>query len=260
MKNLLFVFTFFLALTAQSQTDLEVFIYQQQVDSLIKWVENKNVEKIADKVIYPLDREYPLPDIQNSKEFISYYDTIFDDSIKSIITSATSNSNWTNMKAKGVKLNSGILWFSHNIYFSVINYYSKTELIKREKLLSDDKNSIHPSLREFDEPIMKFKTHKHIIRIDRMNDNSFRYCAWSLTDSTSNKPKFIIYKGLEFQSHSELCPYYQFKSNGLTYNIYAGCLVSGYGFENLTPEQTGMISILQNGREIRKEQIVKLKR
>ena len=70
----------------------------------------------------------------------------------------------------------------------------------------------------------------------------------------------MIQGGNERRSHFQLCPYYQFTSNGLIFKVYAGCMVSGYGYENLTPEPTGYISIEQNGREIKKESIVELKR
>ena len=260
MKYLLFTIAFITAYGAKCQVHSDIFIYQQHVDSLVKWVTNDEVEKIADKLIYPLNRDYPLPDIQNRNEFIAYYDTLFDDSLKTILTTATSSQNWTNMKDKGVRLNSGIMWFSHNLDFMVINYSSQNEQLKRQRLLNNDLNSINPSLRGFQEPIMKLKTHNHIIRIDQVNNNNFRYCAWDLSDSTINTPKFVIQGGIELKSHSPLCPFYKFTSTRLTYKVYAGCMVSGYGYENLTPKQTGYISIEQDGREIKKEKIVELKR
>ena len=260
MKYSLFILSFLLAHTAIPQSNPRFFIYKPNVDSLVKWVKNKEVKKITNKVIYPLNRKYPLPDIKTQNDFIAYYDTIFDDSLSTILTSATSEENWVYMKDKGVKLNSGIIWFSHDIDFSVINYMSKAEIIKRQQLIQNDRNNVHTSLRGFIEPVMKIKTPRHIIRIDRMNNNRFRYSAWTLDDSTSNKPKFIINQGLEIQSHSELCPFYKFKLNELTYNVYAGCPVSGYGYKNMTPEQTGYISIEQNNREIKKESIIQLKR
>lgn len=258
MRYLLFTIALITAFSAQCQFQSEIFFYQQHVDSLIKWVTNDEVEKISDKVIYPLNRDYPLPDIHNKDEFIVYYDTLFDDSLKTIITTATSSKNWTNMKDKGVRLNSGIMWFSHNLDFMVINYSSQNEQIKRQRLLKNDLNNVNPSLKGFQVPIMKFKTHNHIIRIDQMNNNSFRYCAWDLSDSTISTPKFVIQGGIELQSHFQLCPFYQFTSNDLTYKVYAGCMVSGYGYENLTPTQTGYISIEKNGHEIKNERIIEL--
>jgi len=243
MKKLLFLLLYSCSSLLYSQQSADIFWHKQSVDSLIKWVKNGNAEKISTKVRYPLNRKYPLPDIINDKEFIEYYNIIFDEKLSSIITSFDKSLNWINMKAKGIKLNNGIIWLDHNFNITKINYHSDAEIKERARLLDLDSKSVHPSIRNFTKPIMIFKTHQSLIRIDKVKPNQYRYCQWNLNESTSDKPKFVINNGAILTGENDPCTHYQFYSDGFTYKVYCG-----------------YVSIEKNGREIKMERMTYLKK
>jgi len=88
-------------MTLQMKTTLLLFIAftffsnacQASVDSsivkrfryIIQLVETDNAKELSRLIAYPLKRENPLPDIQNSTEFISEYPLLFDSTLKNLL-------------------------------------------------------------------------------------------------------------------------------------------------------------------------------
>lgn len=219
------------------QKAAELFVYQQPVDSLIKWVKNRKVEKIATRIRYPLNRNYPLPDILNENQFIAYYDTLFDEKLKETILSSGEKERWKNMGGKGIKLNEGILWLDHNFYITSINYHSDIERKEYLKLLEIDKQSVHPSIHDFLKPVMIIKTKSSIIRIDKMTTKLYRYSQWDINSSTLDKPKFVINEGTILPSENDFCIHYQFHDDGFSYMVYCGIVSIQYKGEEIKLER-----------------------
>ena len=52
---------------------------------------------------------------------------------------------------------------------------------------------LHPSLHSFDYLYSIGRTKDHLVRIDRMEDGSLRYAAWSSKKTMKDKPSIILY-------------------------------------------------------------------
>lgn len=54
---------------------------------------------------------------------------------------------------------------------------------------------LHPSLHDFKRLCGIYQTETKLIRVDRLNDNSYRFASWNKDDAMSGKPKLVLYKG-----------------------------------------------------------------
>lgn len=51
-------------------------------EEIVNCIVKGNKKKLASLCIYPIKRDYPLPDIENAKQMIAYFDTLFDRSYR----------------------------------------------------------------------------------------------------------------------------------------------------------------------------------
>jgi hypothetical protein len=84
MKTILLSFATILFFGYSCQASVDTFIVQR-FRQIIRLIESDNAKELSKLVAYPLKRENPLPDIKNSKDFISYYPSIFDNSLKNLL-------------------------------------------------------------------------------------------------------------------------------------------------------------------------------
>jgi len=75
---------------------------------------------------------------------------------------------------------------------------------------------LHPSLRKFDKLSSMFKSGKYLIRVDQLQDGSYRYASWSGTEDMRKKPDIVIYNG-EFD---ELIACYTFTNGDYKYLLF----------------------------------------
>jgi hypothetical protein len=88
---------------------------------------------------------------------------------------------------------------------------------------------LHISIQNFKKPSSIIETEKFKIRIDELNNGTYRYCSWSFKKAMSEKPDIIINGGkIEFDgsggNHT-----YSFKNKEYTYEV--GITVLGDGSE-----------------------------
>lgn len=74
---------------------------------------------------------------------------------------------------------------------------------------------LHTSLRDYKEFIKSVFTKNTHVRIDKMNDGSYRYASWNRYKSPSDKPNLIIYEGICDENNGN----YVFENNGYTYIV-----------------------------------------
>lgn len=74
---------------------------------------------------------------------------------------------------------------------------------------------LHSSLHSFDSFVILGRTKNHIVRIDRMDDGSYRYAAWSSKQSMSDKPSIILPDG----SSTRFGEGYQFTNGDYLYVV-----------------------------------------
>lgn len=214
-------FTLFFALLAIHATTLgqDSNLNQEQVRAIKKLInafQSGDKAKIAEYIIYPLRREYPLKDVKNKNDFIQRFDELFD---KEFITHIVKSkiTDWSEVGWRGIMLDNGSMWIQDG-KIGTVNMQSAKEIQILKNAIQADKNQLPQSLRNFIRPKYLILTKNYKIRIDEITEDVFRYAAWKLKDQKS-EPDIIVENGvLEFDgsggNHT-----ITFKKDGYTYII-----------------------------------------
>ena len=97
----------------------------------------------AKMVCYPLERQYPVPDIENEEQMVRYFDTLFDMPFRKEIAKLDSSS-WECIGWRGFMILDGEIWNTDPCIF--VNYSSPTEQRYAEQLKKADMARLHPLL------------------------------------------------------------------------------------------------------------------
>lgn len=170
--------------------------YHQVTQTFIECIQNENIKKLKGLVVYPLQRQYPLPPIENENDFQERFGEVFDDSLVNIILQSDLNTDWAKVGQRGIMLQNGTIWLDETGKLLSVNYQSNTEKIKRNELIELDKNTIHTSLRDFEEPILYLETEELKVRIDQLEGDNYRLAYWSIQDNMNEAPKMILENGI----------------------------------------------------------------
>lgn len=163
-------------------------------------VATNDKNKLSTLTNYPLPRQSPLSDIKNPKEFVSQYEILFDQNLRSQIVNSNIDEDWDEIGHRGIAFKNGLLWLTNDGRLRSLNYQSHNEKNEHNKLIIEEKNLLHESVRDFIQPILSWNTKKYRIRVDLLSNNKFRYAAWNIDQSTSEKPNLVLENG-EMQSH-----------------------------------------------------------
>ena len=106
---------------------------------------------------FPLKRTYPLPGIKSAGEFRARYREVFDDEFIRIILN-TEDHDCGRVGWRGLQMHSGLVWFAHTDTVVSINYESDVERRERIRLVEVERANLHPSLREYDYPVLEWET------------------------------------------------------------------------------------------------------
>lgn len=188
--------------------------------SLTDAVRRGDAAAFAARVAYPLERTYPLPDITDSAHMQAYYGTIVDDSLRKVITSASS-SDWHAYGWRGYSLHDGeYLWYDEAGIYS-IPYESAAEKRLRQSIIDSDMASLPESLRHGYTPDACFAENDgpgYVFRIDRalsdtLADGSARYrlCVYESVKSLGGEPSAIFYGSRRVEGTAAV-PHYTFAS------------------------------------------------
>ena len=170
------------------------------VTDFINDIRNSNKDNVCKSISFPFEREYPIPDINNSQEFLKRYNEIFDDSLTKMILNSDPVKDWGAVGYRGIMFNDGTLWLDYDGGLMTVNYQSKFEKDEYDRLVKIEKNSLHKSINKFDRPICILETSNYKIRIDDLGNGNYRYASWHLKSETSDKPDLVIQNGkLEFK-------------------------------------------------------------
>ncbi|MDR6543320.1 hypothetical protein ABIC56_003317 [Acinetobacter bereziniae] len=220
MKNLLIFITILSSSTAFADN-----LNSQQlkdVQLVIALFKQKNISAISNHIVYPLAREEPLPSIQPPTEMKQRFNQVFDAKLIQNIANSKP-SQWQSVGWRGVMLDSGTVWLEgHQI--KAVNYSSDAEQKLKAQLISQQKQKLHPSLRNFSKPDLQFKTTKFQIRIDEMPNGQYRYAAWGVNQSQTEIPDLILNQGKVVMDGSGGDHHYIFNSGGYQYIIYRNLL------------------------------------
>ncbi|WPQ66447.1 hypothetical protein SIO70_16430 [Chitinophaga sancti] len=230
MKRLLLAVFLYAGVNASGQDNPN----PKAVSAFITLVKQQDKQALADKVIYPLRRQYPLPAVNNKQEFLARYSELFDDSLIYIIAHSDPAKDWASGGWRGISLNRGQVWLDDNGKLIGINYQTKTEAAKRATLIEADKNQINPSLRDYKQPVLAFQTDKFKVRIDDMGSNNFRYTSWPVNVRTIDQPEVVIQDGKLIREGSGGNHYFSFENGAYTYKVE----ITVIGKEKLPPTLT----------------------
>src|SRR5690554_4274588 len=87
---------------------------QAKVEEIISLFQGKNpANKLSKKVVYPLKRHHPLPDVKNEREFKQRFSQIFDESIIDMIANSNIN-QWEEVGSRGIMLDAAIVWIDRD--------------------------------------------------------------------------------------------------------------------------------------------------
>jgi len=245
MKRQITIIVLFLIFKLSSAQELKTE-YQKVVKTFVECIKNNNTNKLQTLITYPLRREYPLSDVKDQYEFQKRYNEIFDEKLKKIIIESVIKSDWYAVGCKGIMLNSGTLWLDCNGRLIAVNYHSDLELSKRTEMVKNDKNSIHESIKYFEEPILIMETEKFRIRIDKLNNGKYRYVSWSIKSKMSEKPDLIIKNGRWIPEGNGGNHRYEFDNGNYKYE----CSIIILGANNTPPAH---VIVYKNDDEILNE-------
>ncbi|OXA72338.1 hypothetical protein B0A67_07290 [Flavobacterium aquidurense] len=222
----------------ESKTD-----YQKLVKKFIENIKSDNKEAIGDWVVYPLKREYPIPDVTEKADFIKRYSEIFDATLKNEIIKSTPSKGWTEMGLRGVMLNHGSIWLDIEGRLTAVNYQSKAETELRNKIISSQKKALDPSIAFFQTPICILETSKFKIRIDNLGKNNYRFASWSIEKEMTEKPDLVLNGGELVVEGIGGNHQYEFKKDNYTYE----CAIIVLGEKNSPPAR---LTIYEGGKVI----------
>lgn len=116
------------------------------VKKIVRAVADNDSDSFSELVSYPLQRPYPLKDIESKEEMISYYKVMVDDSLRNAVVKARPE-RWKEYGWRGWAIDDGkYLWVDDNLYD--VQYLSKAERHALDSLVNAEVKSIDPDLRE----------------------------------------------------------------------------------------------------------------
>jgi len=190
---------------------------QNAVKKFIGYVKAGNKEGLAGITTYPIKREYPIPAINNKKEFISRYKELFSDSLVKVITKSSPATDWSEMGWRGIMLLDGAIWLDQDGNLIGVNTQSPFERKEKAALIAEEKKHLHESLRNFLQPTCIIETSKYRIRIDEISSGKYRYASWPLKNKMSDKPDLVVENGEIVADGSGGNYHFQFKKDGYQY-------------------------------------------
>ncbi|MGE6449089.1 hypothetical protein [Pseudoalteromonas tetraodonis] len=248
MKYLNYIL-FCLTLFFTSNTFALEQIYHESVLPVIAAFKAHDKTAIAAHIRYPLKRQYPLPDIKNEAEFITRFDEVFDDELVAVIGSSNINTDWDSVGWCGIMLNNGVVWVDKDGKIISVNTQNATEQVRVEKLIAQDKQSLHSSIKTFQKPILDWDTAKYRVRVDDLGDGNFRYVSWSIDKSPSDKPDIVLINGDITFEGSGGNHHYTFKNGRYSYILH----VTVIGCDTSPP---GWLEVYKNDKQLLFEDVV----
>lgn len=172
------------------------------VKSLVSAIAAGDSVTFASLVSYPLERPYPLKNIADSAEMVSYFSTIADDSLVQVIVTS-GPAQWQEIGWRGWTIDDGhYLWADDKIYN--IPYISAAERRAIAELTEREMASLPDGLGRGWTPVGCFVAESgDIMRLDRNetpSDSPFRLMSFKPgKDKSVGKPVYIMYGTREIE-------------------------------------------------------------
>lgn len=198
------------------------------IKDIVKAVNENNPERFADEVGYPLQRPYPLKDIQNEEEMRLYYPILVDDSLRNVIINSLP-ADWQKFGWRGYSLDDGTyLWVDEDIY--AVNYVSRREREMIDSLTNIEIASLPPEIAKGWQPILAFSTEdgSPVYRIDKSTSGAdkkgMRYRLSIYADANRETllkmPELMLPGDIEIEGSANIVSYVFSDKDGNSYVIY----------------------------------------
>src|SRR5690625_4728282 len=117
--------------TEITNTDLsQIEPIDTNVIKIITFFREKNIDKIANIIHFPLKREYPIPSIEDEKEFKKRFEEVFDNTLVAKIANSNPK-QWSEIGWRGIAFENGDVWLDHEGKIFAVNYQSRGHLVCR---------------------------------------------------------------------------------------------------------------------------------
>ena len=165
------------------------------LDRLLRAIVDGDAKTVAKSVLYPFDRKYPIPPVQNEEEFVARFDDIFDRPFRRMLGELLPEAPWEEMGWRGVMLGEGPLWIDGtisdggNIY--ALNYQSEAEQELSKQLVEEERRTLPPNLaNEGCDPKLCFETEDGKIagRVDDIGNDHFRVALFAMPFHPGDQP------------------------------------------------------------------------
>jgi hypothetical protein len=212
----------------EKETNDELKDYEiDSIRAVINLFKEKDIDRISNKISYPLYRQYPIPPIKDKEDLKKRFSEVFDQILIDKIANSKI-SQWSEVGWRGIMLDNGDLWMANSDgVITAVNYQSDFEKNLRINLISKDKDNLHVSLKTFQSPVYKIKTNKYLIRIDELPNNKYRYASWSIGEKETSKPDIILNNGQCEHLGSGGNHVFTFVNGIYTYKVYRNIMGEG---------------------------------
>jgi hypothetical protein len=222
---------------------------QKVVAEFINYIKKNDREGLAKKIAFPFEREYPIPAIKNKADFLKRYKEVFDDNLVKQIVNSDPAKDWHDGGWRGIVFNDGEIWLDLDGRLLEVNGDSEAEKKIKAKMLAEDKKAVHTSLKDFKMPLYVLKTAKYLIRIDLLNNDTYRYASWKTSAKMTDKPDIVMTGKTVRSDGSGGNHSYIFKKGDYTYE----CAIITIGAEDSPP---AMLTVFQGKKEILSQKAV----
>ena len=168
----------------------------QAVKTLVKAVVENDSVGFANLMSYPIQRPYPLHDVENSEEMRSYYPKLVDDSLRQAISHSRPD-EWQRQGWRGWSVKNGeYVWVDESVYD--VPYLSRREKSTRDSLMKCEMESLAPSMRDggwIPEGCYSHKGGNQIYRIDRRDEKEgqvYRLAVYPDHQHMGQDPEHIL--------------------------------------------------------------------
>lgn len=177
-------------------------------------------ERIAAHFSFPFELGYPLPEIRDRDDFLARYDLLFDKDIEEEIASTRA---WDEIGWRGIACNNGwMLWgdtYENKFIVSSFNTHTDAYMKALQEEVDRQRERVHPSLRDYDRPLVVARTDTLIFRVDRMRQGGLRLAFWKDGKSMTDRPDYVNNDGFRSQEGSLGYPDWLFVSGKDTVNV-----------------------------------------
>lgn len=203
------------------------------VRQTIAATKDRDAKEFAGLVSYPLQRPYPLKDINTKEEMEAYYNILMDDSISNIISTSKS-SQWGEFGWRGWSLDNGeYIWVDEGVY--AVPYVSKRETQIMDSLTNVEVQSLPIQLRNGWRPMLTLRNPDTgvIYRIDTRSENKvkdgahYRLSVYDKDADLSKMPSSIMDGIMTVEGSANVINYIFHNEKGEEYRIFPESMTTG---------------------------------